>query len=177
MVKMSSQVCSARTENGSRNYAKSLMRMSEIDSLSRALLQPQASVSFPIQLKSEGEQNRCMSWNNIRLELACAPRYPQGSPHRCYLLHLPLEASGMIDEELVRTAPMRATVRRFWPSQPDLRGYVIKMPKGWAFTYESREDGDETKFHLESHPMRVGECIILTEPDGARLPFRVTDVQ
>ena len=55
-----------------------------------------------------------------------------GFPHHCYLLHLPLEARGLIDEEMVRASPKRATVRRFWPSQPDLRGYVIKMSKGWA---------------------------------------------
>ena len=137
----------------------------------------QASVSILIQLKSEGEQNHCMNWNNIRLELACGPQYPQGSPNRCYLLHLPLEASGMIDEDKVRAAPMRATVRRFWPSQPDLRGYVVKMPNGWAFIYEPRGDRDETIFHFEADLMRIGECISLTEPDGARLPFRVTSVQ
>ena len=150
--------------------------MKGIDSFARVLSQPRTSVSFPIQLKSEGEQTRCMNWNNIRLELACAPQYPQGSPHRCYLLHLPLEASGMIDEEMVRAAPMRATVRRFWPSQPDLRGYVIRMPKGWAFTYELREGGEETTFPVDTHPIRIGECITLTEPDGGRLPFRVTNV-
>ena len=118
-----------------------------------------------------------MSWNDIRLELACAAQFPQGSPHRCYLLHLPLEASGLIDEEMVRACPKRATVRRFWPSQPDLRGHVIRMAKGWAFAYESREEGDDTVFRLDAHPMRIGECITLTEPDGEKLPFRITDVQ
>ncbi len=118
-----------------------------------------------------------MSWNNIRLELASASLFPQGSLHRWYLLHLPLEASGLIDEEMVRAAPRCATVRRFWPSQPDLRGYVIKMPSGWAFAYDAREEGDETVFRLDARPMRIGECIMLTEPDGGRLPFRVTDVQ
>ncbi len=118
-----------------------------------------------------------MIWNNIRLELACASQFPQGSPHRCYLLHLPLEASGLIDEEMVRATPRRATVRRFWPNQPDLRGYVVKRPEGWAFAYDSREDGDETVFHLDTHPIRIGECLTLTEPDGERLPFTVTNVQ
>ena len=118
-----------------------------------------------------------MCWKNIRLELARASQFPQGSPHRCYLLHLPLEASGLIDEERIRAAPKRASVRRFWPSQPDLRGYVIKMPKGWAFLYETQKGGDETVFYLDTHPIRIGERITLTEPDGERLPFRVTNVQ
>lgn len=118
-----------------------------------------------------------MNWNNIRLELACASQYPHGSPNRCYLLHLPLEASGMIDEAMIRAAPKRATVRRFWPSQPDLRGYVIRMPNGWAFNYETPQVGDGIVFHLDTHPIRIGECITLTEPDGVWLPFRVTNVQ
>ena len=118
-----------------------------------------------------------MIWNNIRLELACASQFPKGSPHRCYLLQLPLEASGLIHEETVRASPKRATVRRFWPCQPDLRGYVIKTPCGWAFAYDSRENGDKTVFHLDTQPIRIGECLTLTEPDGERRPFIVTNVQ
>jgi hypothetical protein len=118
-----------------------------------------------------------MNWNNIRLELARTAQFPRGSPHRCYLLHLPLEAGGLIDEALVRAYPMRATVRRFWPSQPDLRGNVIKTPDGWAFRYESRAEGDETVFSFDTHPIQVGECIIVTEPDGERIPLWVTNVQ
>ena len=117
-----------------------------------------------------------MMWTNIRLELAFSSQFPQGSPHRCYLLHLPLEAGGLINEEMVRATPKRATVRRFWPCQPDLRGYVIKTTKGWAFAY-SREDGDEAVFHLDTHPIRIGDCLKLTEPDGKRLPFTVTNVE
>ena len=68
-------------------------------------------------------------------------------------------------------------MRRFWPSQPGLRGYMIKVPEGRAFSYESQKNGDETVFHLDTHPVRVGERITLTEPDGERLPLRVTNVQ
>jgi hypothetical protein len=118
-----------------------------------------------------------MIWNHIRLELVCAPQFPQGSPHRCYLLYLPLEASGLIVEELVRASPKRATVRRFWPCQPDLRGYVIKTPNDWAFAYDLREDCNETLFPLDAQYICLGECLTLTEPDGQRLPFRVTNVQ
>lgn len=118
-----------------------------------------------------------MNWSNIRLELACASQFPCGSPHRCYLLHVPLEAGGLIDEMLVGAAPKRATVRRFWPSQPDLRGQVVKTAEGWAFAYEPRDEGDEMLFGMDVNPIRVGECITVTEPDGEKLPFRVTAVQ
>lgn len=117
-----------------------------------------------------------MSWNNIRLELAPADAFPLGSPHRCYLLFLPLEASGFIAEKLVRAFPNRATVRRFWPSQPDLRGNVIKTPHGWAFSYETQSQGDEYVRSFDTHAIQVGECFTVTEPDGERLPFRVTNV-
>jgi hypothetical protein len=118
-----------------------------------------------------------MSWKNIRLELASAPKFPKGSPHRCYLLHLPLEPSGFIDGKIVEAFPRRATVRRFWPSQADMRGYVIRIEGGWAFSYDSREEDDESVFRLDTHPMRVGERLTLTEPDGERLPFSVTNVE
>lgn len=117
-----------------------------------------------------------MNWNNIRLELACASQFPHGSPHRCYLLHVPLEAGGLIDEALIRAFPSRATVRRFWPNQADLRGYVVRTADGWAFAYEPRSEGNELLFQMDVAPIRVGDSITLTEPDGERLPFRITAV-
>lgn len=131
---------------------------------------------IPIYLKRAGAHSGTMNWNNIRLELACALQFPQGSPHRCYLLHVPLETDGMINENLVRVSPRRATVRRFWPSQPDLRGNVVKTADGWAFAYEPRDEDDEMLFLMDVNPLRVGESITLTEPDGERLPFTVTAV-
>ena len=118
-----------------------------------------------------------MTWNSIRLELARTKEFPQGSASRCYLLRLPLAEDGTIDEEVRKAEPRRATVRRFWPNEPDLSGYVIRTPKGWAFSYRIGEEDDETVFHLETHPMRLGEYITLTEPDGQRLPFRVASVR
>jgi hypothetical protein len=114
-----------------------------------------------------------MTWNNIRLELARTKEFPQGSVSRCYLLRLPLMLDGMIDAAALKSDPARATVRRFWPNEPDLSGYVIRTSKGWAFSYRPGDDDDETVFHLETHPLRVGEYVTLTEPDGQQLPFRV----
>jgi hypothetical protein len=118
-----------------------------------------------------------MTWYCLRLELARTKDFPQGSASRCYLLRLPLTADGLIDEAARRADPARATVRRFWPNQPDLSGYVIRTPRGWAFSYCPGEEDDETVFHLESHPMRVGAYLTLTEPDGQQLPFRVASAR
>lgn len=117
-----------------------------------------------------------MDWTNIRLELARTADFPEGSASRCYLLRLPIGTDGLIDEPSMKDTPERATVRRFWPNQPDLSGYVIRTPMGWAFSYRPGEDDDESVFHLEHHPIRLGEYITLTEPNGERLPFRVASL-
>ena len=120
-------------------------------------------------------QNQDMNWKTIRLELGRTSEFPRGSPSRCYLLRLPLHPSGLIDGEALRASPGRATVSRFWPSQPDMFGHVLKGSKGWAFTYIPTR-GDETTFWPEAHSIRVGEHITLLELDGQRLPFRVTSL-
>lgn len=117
-----------------------------------------------------------MNWQSIRLELARTPEFPQGSASRAYLLHLPLDDHGLIDEPLRQSCPARATVHRFWPNEADLSGYVIRRKDGWAVSYALGEGDDETIFHLENHPIRLGEYLTLTEPDGQRLPFRVTSM-
>jgi hypothetical protein len=118
-----------------------------------------------------------MTWKSIRLELARTSEFPQGSASRAYLLRLPLANDGLIDEAALREAPAMATVRRFWPNEPDMAGYVIRTPRGWAFSYELGDDDDEAVFHLESHHIQLGEYLTLTEPDGRQLPFRIASVE
>ncbi len=119
-----------------------------------------------------------MNWKAIRLELARTREFPQGSASRSYLLRLPLKEDGLIDEPSISASPAHATVRRFWPNEPDLIGTIVPTPKGWAFAYEPEEDDSaEAVFHLDTHRIRLGEHITLTEPDGRRLPFRVASMQ
>ena len=118
-----------------------------------------------------------MSWKFIRLELARTPDFPEGSASRSYLLRLPLDEQGTVDGGTLEQEPGRATVRRFWPSEPDMTGYVIRTPTGWAFSYEPGEADDERLFHLETHPFTIGGYVTVTEPDGRRLPFRVASLQ
>ena len=118
-----------------------------------------------------------MKWNSIRLELARTREFPEGSAIRAYLLHLPLDDEGLIDEAALGLAPAKATVHRFWPNEPDRSGYVIRTPMGWALSYEPGDADDESVFHLESHPIRIGEYVTLTEQDGQSLPFRVASLK
>lgn len=115
-------------------------------------------------------------WKIIRLELARTPEFPEGSPSRAFLLRLPLYDDGLIDREEVRRNPAMATVKRFWPNEPDQQGYAIHTGKAWAFSYAAGEEDDEVLFHLETHPLLQGDYVTLTEPDGRQLPFRVTRI-
>lgn len=89
------------------------------------------------------------------------------------MLRLPLGGDGLIDEQEYRSHPELATVRRFWPNEPDRRGCLLRTPKGWALSYDVGEDDDETIFRLDAHAIRPGGYITLTEPDGEKLPFVV----
>lgn len=116
-----------------------------------------------------------MNWKTIRLELARTPDFPAGSAGRAYLLRLPLAEDGGVDEAEVRQFPLRATARRFWPNQPDLAGSVIRTPAGWALRWENVACEPRP---LPPCPLSFceGHSVVLTEPDGSRLPFRVARV-
>jgi hypothetical protein len=114
-----------------------------------------------------------MSWKSVRLELARTPQAPEGSAARAFLVHLPLDANGRVDEAALRAAPAEAEVHRAFEGERTLSGYVIETPSGWAFSYRPGEEDDELVYHLENHPIRLGEYVTITEPDGRQLPFRV----
>ena len=69
-----------------------------------------------------------------------------------------------------------ATVRRFWPSEPDLAGYVIPSPAGWVLAYDRVVSGKGSG-KLEGDALRLGDCVTMTEPDGRRLPFKVAALE
>lgn len=79
----------------------------------------------------------------------------------------------MVDIGEFKRKPELATVRRYWPNERDKEGYVIRKRKNWAFSYALGDEDDETLFHLETHPIRLGEFVTITETDGQKLPFRV----
>ena len=112
-------------------------------------------------------------WHIIKLELARTDEFPTGSPSRAYLIRLPLDAGGMIDEAARAGDNARATVRRFWPNEPDQFGYVQKSKNGWVFSYAVGEVDDENFSQLENQPIRAGEYLTLTEANGTHYPFHV----
>jgi len=117
------------------------------------------------------------SWNLVRLELARTPEFPQGSASRAYMLRVPLDDDGAIDGAALARCPQMATVRRFWPNEPDQTGHLIRHGRAWVFSYAVGDEDDERLYRLEDHPLRIGDYVTLTEPDGSRFPFRVVRSQ
>jgi hypothetical protein len=128
-----------------------------------------------------------MKWKVIRLELASNWQFPRGSAGRSYLIRLPLDEDGAIDSATLKSQPVRATVRRYWPNQADMVGYLVPVGPGYAIRYEmngARTNGtpvngsaDDHLFKLDADAIRIGEEISLTEPDGHLARFRVADIQ
>lgn len=116
-----------------------------------------------------------MNWNTIRLELAGTREFPTGSAGRAFLIRLPLREDGSIDEAEVARRPSRATVRRFWASEPDASGRIVRCAAGWECRCEQQGEG-VCAFCLPSHPLKLGEEVVMTGPDGLQLPFRVASM-
>lgn len=125
-----------------------------------------------------------MKWKVIRLELASNWEFPRGSAGRSYLIRLPLTEGGAIDVASLQSQPARATVRRYWPNQADMLGYVVHTPTGYAIRYElngarrgaideANGHEDPSSFQFGADAIKVGEQILLTEPDGHQARYRI----
>ena len=118
-----------------------------------------------------------MNWKSIRLELARTTEFPNGSASRAYLLRLPLTVDGVIDEQAVQQKPEQATVRRLWPSEPDLSGHVRRSGSHWACVAERNVDQPTIFSEFDCLPISEGAMLMLREQNGAQLPFRVAKLR
>ena len=125
-----------------------------------------------------------MEWTVIRLELASSWEFPRGSVGRSLLIRLPLSGEGSIETSMLRSQPTRATVRRYWASEPDMTGHLIQTPQGFAIRYETNAamgaehpeesgTGREPVIAFGTEPISVGDEIVLTEADGRQVRLRV----
>ena len=118
-------------------------------------------------------QSSGMTWKTFRLELARTADYPEGSSRHIYVLRLPVSADGAVDEAQLAEHTERATVHKYWGGDHPRNGYVVRTPAGWALSYERGPDDDEGLFHLDSHHLKVGEYVTVTDADGVEWPMRV----
>jgi len=117
-----------------------------------------------------------MEWKRVRLELAPTPDFPLGSASRAYLIRLPVNDDGLVDEAKLGAGRDRARVHRFWPSQPDMSGSLVRTSEGWAISYRRPAGTIDAAIRLDARQLRIGEEVILTEPDGRQLPYRVVSL-
>lgn len=115
-----------------------------------------------------------MTWKSIRLELARTGTFPAGSVSRAFLLRLPLTETGSIDWDQVSTHPSRATIRRFWGSEPDRQGKIKRNDEGWAV--KDSPNGGGSMFQMPPQPFRLGGEVEVTLADGKSLPFKVARI-
>lgn len=114
-----------------------------------------------------------MTWRTIRLELGRTCDFPSGSVSRGYLIRLPLTVTGAVDESALSRYPRRATVRRFWSSEPEIKGSLQRVNGRWALHC----NGDPARFlGIAPDRIAVGDELSLTDSDGSRLPLRVASI-
>lgn len=129
-----------------------------------------------------------MKWKVIRLELASSWQFPRGSVGRSYLVRLPLGEDGAIDAAALEAQPSRATVRRYWPNEADMIGHLVHTSMGYAIRYEmngsaklngysgANGHGQPRLFQFGAAAIKVGEEILLTEPDGHQVRYRIANL-
>lgn len=117
-----------------------------------------------------------MTWKIVRLELAPTSKFPRGSAGRAFLLNVPIDECGRIDRVAIGRDPTRATVRRFWASEPDSFGTVEALDDGWNLRCR-QGGGDETTFLLDRTPLNLNSQVNVSIPEGAQLPFRVASIR
>jgi hypothetical protein len=113
------------------------------------------------------------NWKKIRLELGRTTAFPSGSVSRGYLIQLPLDGEGCVDTAALAQRPQRATVRRYWSTEPDEAGVVLAVDGGWVMRCSG---APERALLLGGQAIRVGEQVSVLDPDGAVLPFRVASI-
>lgn len=115
-----------------------------------------------------------MNWKKIRLELARTDGFPRGSASRAYLLQLPMDDDGRIDCAGVEQHPSQATIRRFWPSQPDDFGRLVHDGGKWVVRWDGGSSGRVARLGAET--LHLGEVVVLDDPQAGALPFRVASI-
>lgn len=114
-----------------------------------------------------------MIWRTIRLELT-SDSFPQGCASRAYILRLPLREDETIDEEALKREPSKATVRRFWASEPDRFGHIASRDGDFGFEWHGCSNHPASRLAV---PFKLNDTVSVQEPDGEHLSFRVTDIR
>lgn len=116
-----------------------------------------------------------MTWKTIHLELARTPEFPEGSAAHAYVLRFPIDDNRFIKQSAMKHPSESPALHGLWPIKPNKTGVVMSRRARRAFSYEVGDTGDEGIFHLEHHPIMLGNYLTITEVAAKRLPFKVVN--
>ena len=69
-------------------------------------------------------------------------------------------------------------MRRFWEGEPDQKGLLRHIGRGWVIDYDATtREGDEPFFKLDRHEFKSGEYLSVTEQDDEMQTFRIVTVE
>ena len=117
-------------------------------------------------------------WSRVRLELARSHEFPEGSTRHGYVLVLPLDSDGRLDEELFHKAPELCTLHRFWEGEGDALGRLKRERGGnWMIVYDPGGPAEEPIHHFARHRFVAGEYLSTRDHNGTEHVFRVVSVR
>ena len=118
-----------------------------------------------------------MALRSIRLELARAADFPEGSAERAHELVAALTDDRHLDAPDRPAWRDAGTAHRFRAGEDDAYGRLVHhRGNHWAFQYGDMSDEEEPIFQPDRHRFVVGECVSITEHDGVERAFRMAEV-
>lgn len=119
-----------------------------------------------------------MTLYHIHMTLARNEDYPNGSSAHGYDLVVPLDEKMMLDPDEWKAHAKECIVRRFWQGEPDQKGLLRHIGRGWVVDYDATTpEGDEPFFKLDRHEFKAGEYLSVREQDGDMQTFRIVTVE
>jgi hypothetical protein len=118
------------------------------------------------------------SLKKIRLTLARTKEFPNGSARHGYEFVAPLDDAGRIDAEAWKKTRNYCRVRRFWGSEEEDIGHLVRRRGGsWGFHYDvAGDEDDEAGYRFGDHAFVPGEYVSIRDEDGDLNTFVVSAV-
>lgn len=115
-----------------------------------------------------------MTLYKIHMNAARSDEFPNGSKAHGYEFVAPLDENMLLDPAAWQNHKKDCIVRRFWNGEPDERGLLRHIGRGWVIDYDPDEtDDNEPFFKLDKHKLSVGEYLSVTENDGEMRTFHI----